>query len=116
MMRCVKQVIDLARNTDDSLSQREKHLRNTRAAAKAAQALDNFGIEITEDAKTEQETLLLGLNMERKALVQAMNGRALKSIQVGMNSAVNSMRKNSAKEYAQELVAQLRELISTQGT
>lgn len=93
---------------------REKHLRNTRAAAKAAQALDNFGIEITEDAKTEQETLLLGLNMERKALVQAMNGRALKSIQVGMNSAVNSMRKNSAKEYAQELVAQLRELISTQ--
>jgi E3 ubiquitin-protein ligase SHPRH len=62
---------------------REKKLRHTKAAMKAAQALEEGGMMRAVDdveLQPEHEVMYKGLSDERKELLKKLNGRAIKSV------------------------------------
>ncbi|KAA1466872.1 hypothetical protein DENSPDRAFT_831779 [Dentipellis sp. KUC8613] len=95
-----------------------KKFRNTKAAVKAAAAVDDE-VEIPEDVdiNPEHEVLHKTLAEERRAILEDFEGRALKSVVVDLNAAAaKCMRENDTeKVLAKEGALTLRKLISEQG-
>ncbi|KAJ7460553.1 SNF2 family N-terminal domain-containing protein [Mycena latifolia] len=98
---------------------REKKLRHTKAAIKAAAALDTpaeilDGIEL----QPEHEVLHKELSGKRKEILQELQGRAIKSIVVEMANKVARIHKDDDPEKIalKRAVADLRKFIADQGT
>jgi E3 ubiquitin-protein ligase SHPRH len=95
---------------------REKKLRHTKAARKAAAALQS-DIEILDSGELEPEHEVLRgtLSDQRKELIQQFQGRAIKSILFDLNAVVARLNdKDPEKIIAKQCVADLRQLISAQ--
>ncbi|TFK26931.1 hypothetical protein FA15DRAFT_666880 [Coprinopsis marcescibilis] len=107
---------------------REKRLRHTKAAMKAATALDqikqmqNFDSEHLQmpqdfEMHPEHQVLYKQLSDQRKALVAELNGRAIKSVLVelnGINARITS-KNDPEKQIVHDAIVELRSLISSQG-
>ncbi|KAJ6581273.1 SNF2 family N-terminal domain-containing protein [Mycena capillaripes] len=98
---------------------REKKLRHTKAAIKAAAALDS-PIERLDDIELqpEHEVLNTELSTKRKNLFAALEGRAIKSVVIDMSGKVARIHREDdpEKRALKEAVADLRLLITDQGT
>ena len=98
---------------------REKKLRHTKAARKAAAAaLQIDGTTIPEDVEMqpEHEVLHKTLSDERKDLIKQFQGRAIKSIVFDLNHVAAQMHsdKDPEKIIAKKCAADLRQLITAQ--
>ncbi|KAJ7074914.1 SNF2 family N-terminal domain-containing protein [Mycena belliarum] len=100
---------------------REKKLRHTKAAIKAAAALDSPA-EIMErdgiELQPEHEVLHKELSGKRKDLLNDLDGRAVKSVIVEMANKVARMHRDDdpQKIMLKRAVADLRKFITDQGT
>ncbi|KAF5378608.1 hypothetical protein D9615_007143 [Tricholomella constricta] len=100
---------------------REKKLRHTKAAMNAANAVKETlaELQVPEDVELqpEHEVLHLQLSKKRKALLELLEGRAVKSVLVALNAAAMRITKDSDPEKLalKEAVARLRHLIADQG-
>ncbi|KAK7030788.1 SNF2 family helicase [Favolaschia claudopus] len=97
---------------------REKKLRHTKAAIKAAAALDTPPAARSEhiDLQPEHQVLHVELSTQRKALVTELDGRALKSVVVEMATRMARMNKDDEhKAMLTEASSDLRKLIAEQG-
>ncbi|KAF9459395.1 SNF2 family N-terminal domain-containing protein [Collybia nuda] len=98
---------------------REKKLRHTKAAIKATAAA-HARLEISADVELqpEHEILHIQLSAKRKDLLERLNGRAIKSILIDLNTAAARINKDGDPERAllKDAVAALRQLIIDQGT
>ncbi|KAJ7257871.1 SNF2 family N-terminal domain-containing protein [Mycena haematopus] len=98
---------------------REKRIRHTKAAMKAAAALDTPPMERSDhiELQPEHQVLHLELSAKRKDLVAGLQGRAIKSIVVEMAGKVGRMHKDDEhKTMLKDAIADLRLLITEQGT
>ncbi|KAG5643859.1 hypothetical protein DXG03_009543 [Asterophora parasitica] len=97
---------------------REKKLRHTKAAIRAANVLKEV-LYISEEIEVqpEHEVLHLQLSRKRKDLLDLLNGRAIKSVLVALNNAATRITKDTDPEKItlKEAVAVLRGLIAEQG-
>ncbi|KAJ6485956.1 SNF2 family N-terminal domain-containing protein [Mycena sanguinolenta] len=97
---------------------REKKIRHTKAAMKAAAALDTPPIERSDhlELQPEHQVLHLELSSKRKGLIAELQGRAIKSVAVDMSAKVAKMHKDDEhKTMLKEAGADLRLLITEQG-
>jgi len=99
---------------------REKKIRHTKAAMKAAAAaIDLRATKLdTDDMERlpEHDILHKELGNERKALLRQFQGRALKSVLIDLNAMANRMGdKDPEKNATKQCVQTLRQLISGQG-
>ncbi|THH15865.1 hypothetical protein EW146_g4683 [Bondarzewia mesenterica] len=96
---------------------KEKKLRNTKAAVKAAAALDE-GVEIPEDVELQPEHEILRLELAelRKELLATFEGRAVKSIIVELTAVAAKIARDDDPEkvLAREGANALRRLIVAQ--
>ncbi|KAJ7050573.1 SNF2 family N-terminal domain-containing protein [Mycena amicta] len=91
----------------------EKKVRHTKAAIKAAAALDDAAIFHSNiELQPEHEVLFKELSLQRKALLTTLDGRALKSIVVDLASRVQKVE--AQKDELKEALVDLRELITEQ--
>ncbi|KAF7356798.1 SNF2 family helicase [Mycena venus] len=98
---------------------REKKIRHTKAAIKASAVLDTPSTEAADhiEMQPEHQVLHLELSMKRKGLVAALDGRAIKSVVVDMAAKVARMHKeDELKNMLKDAIADLRSLITEQGT
>ncbi|KAJ7281752.1 SNF2 family N-terminal domain-containing protein [Mycena rebaudengoi] len=96
---------------------REKQMRHTKAAMKAAAALDvDPGLDGIE-LQPEHEVLHLDLQKQRKDLLNELDGRAIKSVVVEMGARAALIHKETdpQKILLKRGVADLRKLIADQG-
>jgi E3 ubiquitin-protein ligase SHPRH len=104
---------------------REKKLRHTKAAMKAAAAATALisgargNLEIPEviELQPEHEALHKDLSATRKDLLMQFNGRAVKSVMVDLSAVAIKIRKDEDPEkiIAKDGAAHLRQLINSQG-
>lgn len=99
--------------------QREKKLRHTKAAIKAAAAHDD-GLEIPLDVELqpEHEVLHKNLSIQRKEFLKCLDGRAVRSILFELHSTYIRITKDNDPEKAllKSITVELRQLIAAQGT
>ncbi|KAF6756271.1 SNF2 family N-terminal domain-containing protein [Ephemerocybe angulata] len=99
---------------------REKKLRHTKAAMKAATALDIPVMENTNDVELqpEHEVMYKDLSDERKELLQRLQGRAIKSVLVDLNAVLQRLTDSSKdapeKAIVKKAVADIRTLMTSQ--
>ncbi|KAH6907324.1 SNF2 family N-terminal domain-containing protein [Coprinopsis sp. MPI-PUGE-AT-0042] len=104
---------------------REKRLRHTKAAIKAARALDflqqagdDLHAENDFEVNPEDQVLHQTLSEQRKELVKALGQRSIKSVLVDLNGVLTRITRRDDPEYTlvSDAVSRLRSLTSTQGT
>ncbi|TFK32939.1 SNF2 family N-terminal domain-containing protein [Crucibulum laeve] len=99
---------------------REKKLRHTKAAIKAAHALEDAQLEIPDDLEMqpEHEVMHLELSTQRKDILQRLQGRAVKSVLVDLNAVGTRIYSDNdpEKTLIKETVAKLRTFIAEQIT
>jgi E3 ubiquitin-protein ligase SHPRH len=101
---------------------REKRLRHTKAARKAAAAAASLHADVTipEDVEMqpEHEVLHKTLSDERKDLIKQFQGRAIRSIVFDLNAVAAAIHndKDPEKINARKCSAELRQLITVQCT
>ncbi|EAU87406.2 hypothetical protein CC1G_02165 [Coprinopsis cinerea okayama7 len=106
---------------------RDKRLRQTKAASKAALALDflkenqyNTALQLPKDFEVNAEFQVQYKEMTdaRKKLVAALGGRAIKSVLIDLNgvSARITNKKDPERLIVNEAVASIRRLMQTQAT
>ncbi|KAF8196665.1 SNF2 family N-terminal domain-containing protein [Mycena galopus ATCC 62051] len=99
---------------------REKKLRHTKAAIKAAAALDTPPMERVDhiELQPEHQVLHLELSAKRKGLVADLEGKAIKTIVVDMTNKAARIHKEDDphKAMLKAAIADLRQLITEQGT
>ncbi|KAJ2921288.1 hypothetical protein H1R20_g15804, partial [Candolleomyces eurysporus] len=99
---------------------REKKLRHTKAAMKAAAQLMDLNaapVEIADDVdlQPEHEVMYKGLSDKRKELLKLMEGRAIKSILVDLNAILQRLPdKDKEKELVAPAIADIRRLMTSQ--
>ena len=97
---------------------REKKLRHTKAARRAAEAALQTDFEAVGDVELEPEHEVLHkqLSDKRKELIQPFQGRAIKSIVFDLNAVAARIPndKDPEKIIAKQCVVDLRQLITTQ--
>jgi E3 ubiquitin-protein ligase SHPRH len=99
---------------------REKKLRHTKAAIKAANAAAalraTFDIPEDDDLEPEYEVLHKELSDKRKALIKPFEGRALKSVLFDLNAIAARLRDNDKEKLiVKQCVMAIRQLINEQG-
>ncbi|KAL0952896.1 hypothetical protein HGRIS_007114 [Hohenbuehelia grisea] len=98
---------------------REKKLRHTKAAMKAAAAADaDIDLETLEaiEIQPEHEVLHIELSTQRKALLKKLKSRALKSIVIELTTFMAKIKDNKDPEkiLLQEIIVKIRQLMSDQ--
>ncbi|KAF9007147.1 SNF2 family N-terminal domain-containing protein [Cyathus striatus] len=94
---------------------REKKLRHTKAAIRAA-AEENFEMLDIDEMEPEQADKLKELNVKRKKILKRSSGRAIKSVLVDLSAVLAKITsdKDIEKELVKQCIAGIRKLISVQ--
>ncbi|KAF7317918.1 SNF2 family helicase [Mycena kentingensis (nom. inval.)] len=95
----------------------EKKARHTKAAIKAAAALDDPELNIQNEIELqpEHEVLYKQLAAQRKGLLTTLDGRALKSCAVELLGAARKVKNDDKHEGLKAVAKDLQDLISSQG-
>lgn len=111
-----REVILLERSALAAHDVRERKLRHTLAAKKAAEAIDEVLVE-TPELEPEYEVLKARLTAARKEILKDHNRRAVKSVVADLTMVVHSIAKDSDPEKvtAKDWASQLRKVIAEQG-
>ena len=111
-----REVMLLERSALAAHDARERKIRHTLAAKKAAEMLDDFPAEKL-DLEPEHEVLRAELTTARKEILEAYDKRALKSVVADLMSVVHAIANDNDPErlIAHDWASQLRKLIAEQG-